>query len=248
MKKTILLSGIATALLATSANATEATTFNHYVSAKAAFVHMINDAHAISDYAFSGNQHTLNTFSKEKHEDNVFGLRLAAGTVKPLDSNQLRAEFELGWNSNARDSNGYTFRIKTPYNQKFATKLSVYSAMLNLYYDFNTGTKFTPYVGAGLGYAYLKNKTKVTGPAGSGAYINQGSSEGDHNIAYNISAGVSYALNDKVSFDAGYRYSDYGKVKETTVQSATGLKALTVNTGHYDVTAHEFLLGLRYAF
>ena len=247
MKKTILLSGIVTALLATSANATEATTSNHYVSAKAAFVHMINDAHAISDYAFSGNQHTLNTLAKEKHEDNVFGLRLAAGTVKPLDNNQLRAEFELGWNSNARDSNGYTFHIKNSFHQKFETKLSVYSAMLNLYYDFNTGTKFTPYVGAGLGYAYLKNKTKVTGIAGS-TPLSMGSSEGDHNIAYNISAGVSYALNEKVSFDAGYRYSDYGKVKETTLQSAPGLGAPIKASGNYDVTAHEFLLGLRYAF
>lgn len=246
MYKTILLTSVATALFVANAHATEITP-SHYFSAKAAFARMINDVHAISDYSFSGSNHFVNTFAKQKHEDNVFGLRVATGTTKPLGNNQIRAEIELGWNSNAKDSNGYVFHVTNNYNQKFATKLSVYSAMINLYYDINTGTVFTPYIGGGFGYAYLKNKSKVTGMAGN-TPLNQGSSEGDHNLAFNLGAGISYALTDRLTFDLGYRYSDYGKFKDRAIQSVPGLQRPIKVSGEYDVTAHEFLLGARYAF
>ena len=36
-------------------------------------------------------------------------------------------------------------------------KIKTHAYMLNAYYDFETCTKFTPYIGAGIGYA----KTKI---------------------------------------------------------------------------------------
>lgn len=244
MNKTLLLASVATALFAANANAVE---LNPYVSAKAAFVKMKNDANVVSDYSASGVTHYQNSFANEKHKDDVWGLRFAAGAATPVKYGQVRGEFELGWNDDAKDSNNFAFKIKDTYNHKFATELSVYSAMLNVYYDIDTGTKFTPYVGAGIGYAHLKNKTKVTGSTPAGA-LNLGSSESENNFAWNVGAGVSYALNDKVSLDAGYRYSDYGNIKESVSQKVSGLKEpLNVN-GKYDVTSHEFLLGARYSF
>ena len=49
MNKTLLLAGIATTLFAVNANAVE---LNPYVSAKAAFVKMENDANVNSDYSY----------------------------------------------------------------------------------------------------------------------------------------------------------------------------------------------------
>ena len=244
MNKTLLLAGIATSLLAANANAVE---LNPYVSAKAAFVKMENDANVNSDYSFGGTTHHQNALANEKHKDDVWGLRFAAGAATPVKYGQVRGEFELGWNDDAKDSNNFAFKIRDTYNHKFATELSVYSAMLNVYYDIDTGTKFTPYVGGGIGMAYLKNKTKVTGSTTAGA-LNLGSSESENNFAWNIGAGVSYALNDKVSIDAGYRYSDYGNVKESVSQKVPGLGAPLNVDGKYDVTSHEFLIGARYAF
>lgn len=41
------------------------------------------------------------------------------------------------------------------------------NVMLNAYYDFNTGTKFTPYVGGGIGLAHLKASSKFAGTDGA---------------------------------------------------------------------------------
>ena len=194
-----------------------------------------------------GAYHFQNALANEKHKDDVWGLRFAAGAATPVKYGQVRGEFELGWNDDAKDSNNFPFKVINTYNHKFATELSVYSAMLNVYYDIDTGTKFTPYVGGGIGMAHLKNKTKVTGSTPAGA-LNLGSSESENNFAWNIGAGVSYALNDKVSIDAGYRYSDYGNVKESVSQKVPGLGAPLNVDGKYDVTSHEFLIGARYAF
>ncbi len=239
MNRTLLLAGIATTLLAANANATE---FNPYVSAKAAFVKMENKAAVNSDYTSSGVTHHLNTFANEKHKDDVWGLRFAAGAATPVKYGQVRGELELGWNDDAKDSNDFVFNVKKDNGNKFSTELSVYSTMLNVYYDIDTGTKFTPYVGGGIGYAHLKNKSKVTG------VDNQSSSESENNFAWNLGAGVSYAVNDKVSIDAGYRYTDYGNIKESLSRNVKGLQEPVNVNGKYDVTSHEFLLGARYSF
>ena len=244
MNKTLLLACIATTLFAANAGAVE---FNPYVSAKAAFAKMKNDAAVDSDYSFGKQTHYQNALANEKHKDDVWGLRLAAGAAAPVKYGQIRGEVELGWNDDAKDSNSFAFKVKDTYNHKFATELSVYSAMLNVYYDIDTGTKLTPYVGGGIGMARLKNKTRVTGttPAGD---LDLGSSESENNFAWNIGAGVAYAVNDKVSVDAGYRYTDYGNVKESVSQAVPGLGVPLDVNGKYDVTSHEFLIGARYSF
>ena len=244
MNKTLLLAGIATTLLAANANAIE---LNPYVSAKAAFVKMGNDANVDSDYSFGGQTHYQNTFANEKHKDDVWGLRLATGAATPVKYGQIRGELEFGWNDDAKDSNNFAFKIKDTYNHKLATELSVYSAMVNVYYDIDTGTKFTPYVGGGIGYAHLKNKTKVTGSTPAGA-LDLGNSDSENNFVWNLGAGVSYALNNNLSIDAGYRYTDYGDIKESVSQSVVGLGAPINVNGKYDVTSHEFLIGARYSF
>ncbi len=99
------------------------------------------------------------------------------------------------------------------------------SIMLNAYYDINTGTKLTPYVGAGFGYANVEGKLSIEG---------ESDSVDDNNFAWQIGAGSSYALNEKILLDAGYRYVDYGDFTKEDV--------------NVDTTAHELYVGARYAF
>ena len=56
----------------------------------------------------------------------------------------------------------------------------------------------------------------------------------DNNFAWQIGAGVSYAMTDNVAVDAGYRYVDYGDFtkEDTTI----------------DTSAHELYVGARYSF
>lgn len=205
MNKTLLLAGIATTLLAANANAFE---FNQYISAKGAFVKMENDADINSHYSFSGTNHHYNKILDNTHKDDVWGIRLAYGAATPVKYGKLRGELEFGWNDDAKDSSTNAFKVITPTTVKASTETSVYSAMLNIYYDIDTGTKFTPYVGAG----------------------------------------VSYAMTENISFDAGYRYTDYGNVKDSYQMNVAPFGKPFDVTSKNDITSHEFLLGARYSF
>lgn len=158
MNRTLLLVGVAATLFAVNANAMD---FDQYISAKGAFVKMENDADVNSHYSFSGMNHHYNKILDNKHKDDVWGIRLAYGAATPVKYGKLRGELEFGWNDDAKDSSTNAFKVVTPSTVNATTETSVYSAMLNVYYDIETGTKFTPYIGAGLGYARVESKASL---------------------------------------------------------------------------------------
>lgn len=118
-------------------------------------------------------------------------------------------------------------------------KSSIQTVMLNAYLDFPTDTAFTPYVGAGLGGAYVDSKlsgvsygnlsadpgyyvcngqpceglngsfTGDKGHAGSYNFRPKGQ-QNSWNFAWQVSAGASYQFTDNLAFDLSYRYSDFG--------------------------------------
>lgn len=122
---------------------------------------MENDATINSHYSYSGTNHHYNKILDNKQKDDVWGIRLAYGASTPVKYGNIRAELEFGWNDDAKDTSSNAFKVITPTTVKTATKTSVNSAMLNVYYDIDTGTKFTPYVGAGLGYARVESKVSL---------------------------------------------------------------------------------------
>ena len=105
--------------------------------------------------------------------------------------------------------------------------------MLNVFYDFDTGTKFTPYIGGGIGIAHLKVKIRT----------DEGKvSKSDNSFAYQLGAGVAYAVTDSIALDLSYRYTDSGSmtVREYSLEDADKTKI--------DSTAQEILFGVRYTF
>jgi outer membrane immunogenic protein len=117
---------------------------------------------------------------------------------------------------------------------------NIHTVFANFYYDIKTGTAFTPYVGAGLGVAWLDQKYSSTFTGWTAATDN--GSKSFTNFAWNLGAGVGYSVTDNIILDLGYRYSNLGETK--SVASANN----RITLGKQDISTHEGLLGLRYQF
>lgn len=120
----------------------------------------------------------------------------------------------------------------------FTSKIDIHTLFANVYYDFKTGTAFTPYVGAGLGIAWINQKVASTFQGWTA-----GTSDGSYDatsFAWNLGAGVGYSLTDNIILDLGYRYTNFGDAKKVD----NGRISFQAK----DLQAHEALLGLRYQF
>ena len=97
-----------------------------------------------------------------------------------------------------------------------------HSAFINMYYDFHNGTRFTPYVGAGVGLSFVKtygyagvtvrsvtmSQSGVRASLGDTADWNDGVRE--RHFAWNAGAGMSYKLTDDIDIDVSYRHVNTG--------------------------------------
>lgn len=106
----------------------------------------------------------------------------------------------------------------------------------NLYYDFHSDSKFTPYVGMGVGLASVTveyrtlwhrngiSQTKVfdnTLPGGrelnqklAGALLRDGAKLSDLLFGYQALAGVDYQISEPVSIGLKFRWADFGEFKD----------------------------------
>lgn len=221
MKKTLLLAGVATALFSLNANATE---FKPYVAVKALYT----DVDADMDWSYDDEVYGAESENYDV-SDKGWGASLAVGASMKLASGAIRGELEISQKADAESS--YTSDGDT-----YKNKIETQTLMLNAYYDIDTGTKLTPYIGAGIGYAKLEVKDE---------YWNSAYNEtiDDTNFAWQIGAGAAYALADNVSIDAGYRYINYGDLSSSKVDFLGGNEKAKV-----DLTANEFYVGARYSF
>lgn len=105
----------------------------------------------------------------------------------------------------------------------------------NLYYDFHSDSKFTPYLGMGVGLASVTveyrtlwhrsgiSQTKVFDNSQGGQELNQklaGTITGDRAklsdllFGYQALAGVDYQVSDPVSIGLKFRWADFGEFKD----------------------------------
>ncbi len=114
--------------------------------------------------------------------------------------------------------------------------LNSHTLMVNGYYDFKNQSKFTPFVGAGLGMSWNKTDT-------DGTVIATGASEvvsrSESSFAWNLGAGVAYELTENMSLDTMYRYTDLG-------DAVWGRSSAELTSK--DITSHELTVGLRFKF
>jgi len=123
-----------------------------------------------------------------------------------------------------------------------STDSSAYSALLlmaNAYVDLGTYHGITPYVGAGIGGAYVK-WDRLRNTIEGDDFFHEGGK--DWRFAWSLMAGASYCLTQNLQLDAGYRFTriEGGELFEF---------ASDVGPGYDDgLDVHEARAGLRYSF
>jgi len=111
-----------------------------------------------------------------------------------------------------------------------------WSLMVNGLYDIDTGTRFTPYLGAGIGVGFVNASLSGTRAAGSTLGLYNGS---DTTLAYQAIGGVSYAVTPKLSLTVDYRY-----VATTDASVNSGGTSWNVeNASHVFTTGFRWALG-----
>ena len=138
--------------------------------------------------------------------------------------------------------------VNFPGERRFGLKSDVFLA--NLYYDFDTRSRFSPYVGIGLGVTH-NTTTNGTVDDTCGCGFSGVTIAGDSkwSVAGALMTGFSVALRDRLHLDAGYRLMYLGDAK-TGLMTGTAPVAGAQSPGGdpviSDIYAHEFRVGLRY--
>ncbi|MCX7366656.1 MAG: OmpA family protein [Alphaproteobacteria bacterium] len=152
-------------------------------------------------------------------------LGFAAGAVVGYDFVGPRVELEAVFRSNTttvRDANpgdGIDFSTQGTVNQ--------WGVMANAYYDFNAGGTLVPYLGAGVGAAFLNG---FAGGATSNATA----------FAYQGIVGVGYNVNEAIRINLDARY--YGTTSPSMVDASDGSSVSFTNNNI------AVMLGLQFKF
>ena len=166
--------------------------------------------------------------------------------------NGLRAEVEgnyrsneiNGWNTSAQVSKGGGGTIQS------------YGVMVNALYDFDIGSAFVPYLGAGVGWAQTElsgARRQANNPANGAATGYYGNDVDATNFAYQAIIGAAYNFGGGLYATLEYRYygvtgTQYG-ISRTN--SAPQIQSNVANVPHFwspSNNNNSLLLGFRYAF
>lgn len=208
--------------------------------------------------------------------DMAFDAAFAGEITAGVRIDNVRLEFEAAFRSASEDSynlydgnfdvSGTMQPIPNPIPLgaiaaaiETSTSVRHDSYLFNMFYDFNFGTRWTPYVGAGIGFGRYQQETSFNynadltkfkqelGKYASGSMENLGDIIADmpdsvtgsvtpdqashdlYRFEWQVSAGVAYNFDEDWVLDLGYRFN-----------SAT--------VGGEFVYAHEVKLGARYMF
>lgn len=120
--------------------------------------------------------------------------------------------------------------------------VSAIAVMANAYADLGTWYGITPYVGAGIGAAYVDVSYHGSTNTGSSSPDRAFGGYETWALAANVAAGASYTISDGLMVDLGYRFLwiDNGR---------SGSASTSAEPGHVevkDLTAHQIRAGLRY--
>lgn len=116
--------------------------------------------------------------------------------------------------------------------------ISVRTLLLNVFYDWDLGTWYTPHIGFGIGYGRNHSSADLNDFATG---IKETVSTTTDNIAWSLMAGVQLDAGENWFADVGYRYIDSGELALGPFSTGVTLEA-------DDVTRHDLMLGFGYRF
>ena len=167
------------------------------------------------------------------------GTQSAGGLTNNSVDNAALIGGGIGYRLNENFRSDITFSYRpdadvsatTAAGNTLSTEVNGLSVMANGYWDVATFDTFTPYVGAGAGYARLSTSTQTT----TGGIANESGATSD-NFSWALMLGGTFDINSVAAIDIGYRFVNLGEFKQTT------------STTFDDLMVHETRAGLRYKF
>ena len=181
--------------------------------------------------------------SNEKKFSN--GIVYSVGVGYKLKYN-LRTELaynrsNLKYSANIDNSGAY---------KAYKQKLQINALMANIIYDIQlpSNYRFNPYLGIGLGYAQLK---PGEASLSSNNNVVNFKANNSNNFTYAISGGVAFPLNEQIMLDIGYKFQDFGKVKNISSIKVSNFPRYRdykkVKPG-FKVRTHNIMAGIRYTW
>jgi opacity protein-like surface antigen len=188
--------------------------------------------------------------------DNTWGGALAIGYdfSKQFDV-PIRSELEYSIFSNVKAKDDRFAPTDPDWREITTQTFGIQTLFMNAYWDINTGTPFTPYIGAGLGMAFVG--TKYTGLAfdvndPESAWVSHDVGKKTRtNFAWNIGAGLGYDINEYLTLDLGYRFASLGSVKSgRELQIEDGVQSTNIwdYADSKNLRMHQVMAGLRFTF
>lgn len=139
-----------------------------------------------------------------------------------------RVEAAIGYQSNDLDSVKFG---ASPVQASTGASVSIFSYLVNGYYDVDLKGSVAPYVTAGIGGASITMK--------STAKPDQSKS----GLAYQFGAGIGVKASENMVFDLGYRY-----FKTTSKDAEFHTNSSDTVLADVPVASHHFMAGVRYSF
>ena len=216
------------AAAAAAAPAARAAEGDWYVSASGGGMYL-EDAHN------RGNGNPLDFSSSAK---TGYAYRAAVGVYR---APQVRVEGEIGYRragldklSLNNDGGLGAAAGAAPLSGSVAASghVTAISAMLNAFYDYDTGSAWRPYIDAGIGAARLSMKNV----AAAGVPVVNAF---DSVFAYQLGLGIGYEVTKSLTLALDYRYFT---TLDPTFRDAAG------NSFNSEFTSHNLSLGIRYRF
>lgn len=168
------------------------------------------------------------------------GAMSIGGGVGYQINDHFRTDLTMDWMSKS-DFRGQTSGICAggPCQSVDRTSYSALLLLANAYVDLGTWNRVTPYVGAGIGGAWVKWDT-LHNRDDDGDFYHRGGK--GWRFAYSLMAGASYCLTRNVDLDVGYRFSHINGGRMFDFASGVG--------PGFDrgINIHEVRGGLRYNF
>ncbi|HFB4918358.1 TPA: opacity family porin, partial [Neisseria gonorrhoeae] len=156
---------------------------------------------------------------------------------------------ELERNDNKNSGNHLNIKTQKTEHQENGTFHAVSSLGLSTIYDFDTGSRFKPYIGMRVAYGHVRHQVRsvqqeteivITYPSGGGEKVSLPSkmppkpahhqSNSIRRVGLGVIAGIGFDITPKLTLDAGYRYHNWGRLENTRFKT------------------HEASLGVRYRF
>ena len=133
-----------------------------------------------------------------------------------------------------------------PGTNEYTADIKTWLGLTNAYIDMGNWCGFTPYIGAGIGFATISvDGLRDDGLTQGGASVGYGADKTTTNFAYAFYAGASFDITSQVALDLSYRWANLGSAQSGQV---TGYDGTPGYSGQHlkDITSNDVLLGVRY--